>query len=61
MPSGPLHLRLDKRPPTAKTDHERTALERQIAGTDNEIDHLVYELYELTDEEIALIEASVEK
>jgi hypothetical protein len=40
----------------AKTPHERTALSRQIAATDAEIDRLVYELYGLSDEEIRLVE-----
>ncbi len=39
-----------------KTAHERTAVERQIAATDREIDALVYELYGLSDEEIRLVE-----
>lgn len=39
-----------------RTDHERTALARQIEHTDAEIDRLVYALYWLTEEEIALIE-----
>jgi len=47
---------LHKRLQDAKTGHERTLLERQIASTDDEIDHLVYELYGLTDEEIAVAE-----
>jgi hypothetical protein len=45
----------------AKTDHQRTALQRQIASTDEEIDRLVYELYDLTDEEIAIVEESIKK
>ena len=48
-----LHARL----PKARTAHERTALERQIEHTDSEIDRLVYELYGLTGEEIALVES----
>jgi hypothetical protein len=36
----------------------RRALARQIEHTDAEIDRLVYELYGLTDEEIALVEAA---
>ena len=49
-------LDLHKRLQTAKTDQERNVLERQIAATDREIDALVYELYELTEEEIAIVE-----
>jgi predicted nucleic acid-binding Zn-ribbon protein len=39
----------------AKTPQEKTLLERHIATTDKEIDRLVYELYDLNDEEIALV------
>jgi hypothetical protein len=40
----------------AKTPQEKTALERQIAVTDAEIDRLVYELYGLTEDEIRIVE-----
>ncbi len=42
----------------AGTSHpdERTRLEREIAATDKQIDRLVYELYDLTPEEIAIVE-----
>ena len=40
----------------ARTDHEKTVLQRQIDATDREIDTLVYELYGLTDEEIKIVE-----
>jgi hypothetical protein len=36
--------------------HEKTVLQRQIESTDGEIDRLVYELYGLTEEEIAVVE-----
>jgi predicted nucleic acid-binding Zn-ribbon protein len=39
-----------------KTDHERTALQRQIDATDRQIDQLAYELYGLTQEEIRIVE-----
>jgi hypothetical protein len=42
--------------PTAKTPQEKISLERQISATDVRIDKLVYELYELTPEEIAIVE-----
>ncbi|MEK6743472.1 MAG: N-6 DNA methylase [Nitrospirota bacterium] len=51
-------LSLNKQLPTAKTDHEKTALQRQIDATDRQIDQLVYELYGLTEEEIKIVEAS---
>ena len=37
-------------------DYDRTALERQIAATDREIDQLVYQLYGLTAAEIKIVE-----
>ncbi len=40
----------------AKTAHEKDALQRQIDATDRQIDRLVYELYGLTEEEIAIVE-----
>src|SRR3990172_3646501 len=51
-----LILSLHKTLMTAKTDHEKTALKRQIDVTDRQIDQLVYELYGLTDEEIRIVE-----
>jgi type I restriction-modification system DNA methylase subunit/predicted type IV restriction endonuclease len=49
-------LDLHKRFAAVSTDHERMLFERQIAATDGEIDQLVYELYGLTDDEIAIVE-----
>ena len=49
-------LTLNRQQTTATTDHERTLLERQITATDHQIDQLVYALYGLTEEEIALVE-----
>jgi TaqI-like C-terminal specificity domain/N-6 DNA Methylase len=40
----------------ARTPQEKTALERQIAATDTQIDALVYELYALTPAEIKIVE-----
>jgi len=51
-------LDLHARQPKARTDHERTALARQIEHTDAEIDRLVYDVYGLTAEEIALVESA---
>jgi hypothetical protein len=42
--------------PKARTPHEQTALERRIEAADRQIDALVYELYALTEEEIAIVE-----
>ncbi len=41
---------------TAKTVAARSALETQIKATDRQIDKLVYALYDLSEEEIALVE-----
>jgi len=41
---------------TAKTGQDKTVTERQIDATDRQIDRLVYELYELSDEEIKIVE-----
>ncbi len=49
-----LHQRLS----TAKTPQEKTALERQIAATDTQLDTLIYALYGLTDAEIKIVEAA---
>jgi len=49
-------LDLNKRLPVARTDQEQTLIKRQITATDKEIDELVYELYGLTEEEIAIVE-----
>jgi predicted type IV restriction endonuclease len=49
-------LDLHKQLPEAKTAHAKTAIQRQIDATDRRIDQLVYELYGLTDEEIAIVE-----
>ena len=40
----------------AKIEGERTVLQRQVDATDRQIDHLVYELYGLTEEEIKIVE-----
>jgi len=45
----------------AKLEHEKTLLSRQIEATDAAIDKLVYELYGLTAEEIAVVEGKSEQ
>ena len=42
----------------AKTGQEQTLIKRQIDATDRQIDKLVYELYGLTPEEIAIVEGN---
>jgi type I restriction-modification system DNA methylase subunit len=49
-------LDLNKKLPEAKAPGEHEKIERQIKATDREIDLLVYELYGLTEEEIAIVE-----
>ena len=41
-----------------RLEQEKTMLSRQIEATDGAIDKLVYELYGLTEEEIAVVEGS---
>ncbi len=49
-------LELNQQLATARTPQARDVLQRHIEVTDKEIDHLVYELYGLTEAEIALVE-----
>jgi len=51
-------LALSKQLAEAKVPQTKTVLQRQIETTDRQIDRLVYELYELTEEEIKIIEGS---
>ncbi len=51
-------LDLNKTLQDAKTPDEETALQRQITATDDQIDQLVYQLYNLTEEEIRIVEAA---
>jgi hypothetical protein len=54
-------LALHKRAAAAKTRHEQTSLARQIEATDAQIDRLVYELYGLSEEEVAIVEDATAK
>ncbi len=49
-------LALHRQRAAARTDHEQTSLKRQIDATDRRIDRLVYDLYNLTEEEIRIVE-----
>jgi len=49
-------LELHKRLPSARTENDRQLAQRQIDSTDKQIDTLVYELNDLTDDEIAIVE-----
>jgi hypothetical protein len=49
-------LDLNKQLSEAKVPQTKTVLQRRIESTDRQIDRLVYELYELTKEEIKIVE-----
>ncbi len=49
-------LTLHKRLASEGVPHAKKMLQRQIAATDAQIDKLVYELYNLTEEEIKIVE-----
>jgi hypothetical protein len=49
-------LELNKQLQKANFDSEKEPVDRQIAATDNKIDQLVYKLYDLTEEEIRIVE-----
>ncbi len=51
-------MKLNERFVEAAAAQGKVALQRQIDATDRQIDQLVYQLYELTDDEIALVESS---
>ncbi|MCH9001044.1 MAG: restriction endonuclease subunit M, partial [Planctomycetes bacterium] len=53
-------LSLHKQLGAAKTPTDKTAIQRQIDATDRQIDQLVYELYDLTDEEIRIVEEATQ-
>ena len=52
---------LQERVSVARTAHSKTNLQRQIDATDTQIDRLVYELYELTPDEIETVKNTVAK
>jgi hypothetical protein len=49
---------LFERESLAQSERQQTAIRRQIEATDAEIDRLVYDLYGLTKEEIAIVEGA---
>jgi hypothetical protein len=49
-------LTLHKQLPAAKTPDDKTRIQRQIDTTDQQINQLVYELYDLTEKEIQIVE-----
>ncbi len=54
--SGGASSRRFKQLSAVKSAGQKGILQRQIEATDRQIDQLVYQLYGLTDEEVALIE-----
>ncbi|HEX7568364.1 MAG TPA: hypothetical protein VF355_07340, partial [Anaerolineaceae bacterium] len=52
-------LNLHKDLAAALTPDLKTSLQRQIDATDTQIDHLVYDLYGLTNEEIRVVEGKI--
>jgi hypothetical protein len=52
-------LKLNQQLARAATPQDKTMLKRQVETTDKQIDKLVYELYNLTAEEIKIIEGEV--
>jgi len=53
-------LELNKKLADTKTGHQKTLLQRQIEATDRQINQLVYELYDLTEDEIKIVEGAAE-
>jgi hypothetical protein len=51
-------LSLHRQQAETKSPHTKTVLQRQIDATDRQIDKLIHKLYELTDEEIEIVEAA---
>jgi hypothetical protein len=49
-------LLLHKQLAAGKSAAQKSVLQRQIGATDEEIDRVVYDLYGLTAEEIAIVE-----
>jgi hypothetical protein len=54
-------LSLHKHMSLAKTDREKHLITREIESIDRQIDSLVYGLYDLTADEIAIVEDTMTK
>ncbi|HBI03545.1 MAG TPA: restriction endonuclease subunit M, partial [Paenibacillaceae bacterium] len=52
-------LQLHKDKESARTPQDKELIKRQIEATDKQIDSLVYELYDLTDKEIKIVEDNI--
>ena len=51
-------INLNKKSQDATLEHEKTPPTRQVEAADAAIDALVYELYGLTEDEIAIVETT---
>ena len=49
-------VNLHRKVKVSTSAHGKSVLQRQTDATDRQIDRLVYELHDLTDEEIAIVE-----
>ena len=56
MRDTPILASLLSRIPSAQTERDKSFYESKCATLDRQIDSLVYELYDLTPEEIAIVE-----
>ena len=54
-------LKLNRQLADSRSAHEKKLIDRQIESTDRKIDELVYDLYDLTPEEIQIVEDSFKK
>lgn len=45
----------------AKSENEKSIIQRHLDGTNDQINRLVYELYGLTEKEIAIVEESLKE
>ncbi|MFO7839390.1 MAG: hypothetical protein R6X08_07820 [Desulfosalsimonadaceae bacterium] len=52
-------LALNRKLDRTRTAHEKELLLRQIQAVDKRIDQLVYRIYDLTDDEIRIVESGV--
>ena len=52
-------LTLHEQLTAAKTPDEKTRIQRQIDATNEQIDSLVYDLYDLSEKEIQIIEGKI--
>ena len=59
MPDGTKMLALTPKLRAATADAERQTLQNAVTASDQQIDTLVYELYGLTPEEVALVDGNV--